>query len=148
MQFRIELDSNTNPVLKRQFAEYLYDRMTDDLHRLVKKYDQKYRVREKDVLSSTLIKWKGEIPPYLNLPYYVENCLILSYSSNTYVIKVNERWLVKGTLTPVKFLIRMLEYGTTTIIPFPLIRRLFTWYSNNYLNLFPEFVEERIDDIL
>jgi len=145
MQFRIIVGDNVSPRINREFSNYIFDRMKRDLHKLVKHYHKKYEVREKYILKSSLIKWKGKVPSHLDLPYYIENCLILSYVQGTYVIRINPKQVIKGSLTPVKLLIKMLEYGTTIVPAFPMLRRLFRWYSENYLNLLPEFMEERMN---
>ena len=148
MQFKIYLNEEMPMRIKREFAIYLFKKMKEDLKYRVKQYYKKYEVREGLVLNSTLVKWNGKIPSHLNLPYYVENCLTLSCSYGEFYIKVDDHQLVQGSRTPVSLLIKMLEYGTEEIPRFPLVRRLFSYYSNNYLSLFNEFVEERAGDIL
>lgn len=148
MQFKIYLNEEMPMRIKRKFAIYLFDKMKEDLKYQVRQYHKKYEVREGLVLNSTLVKWNGKIPSHLNLPNYVENCLTLSCSYGEFYIKVDDRQVIRGSRTPVLLLIKMLEYGTEEIPQFPLVRRLFDNYSNNYLNIFNEFVEERAGDIL
>lgn len=148
MQFKIYIGENIPMRIKRKFALYIFRKMKEELRYKVRRYHRKYEVRESLVLSSTLVKWNGKVPSHLNLPNYVENCLTLSYSYGDFYIKVDDRQLIRGSRTPVFLLIKMLEYGTEEIPRFPLVRKLFDYYSNNYLNLFTEFAEERAGDIL
>lgn len=144
MQFEIKLKQDTNRLLYREFSEYVFFCMKKTLSSQVHKYSKKYKVRESVILESPLIKWKGQPPSRIDLPYYVENCLELVNIKGTYVIRLNDTWLVKDSLTKVKTLVRILEFGTLKIPALPLVTRLFRQYSKYYKLLFTEFVKERV----
>lgn len=145
MQFEIKFESKVNPTIYREFSEFIFLHMKKAVSCQVRKNYKKYKLRENLILSSSLIKWKrGVAPSSIDLPYYVENCLELVNIKGVYVIRLNEFWLVRGSLTRVKTLIRILEFGTLKIPPLPVVSRIFRFYSKNYKNLFTEFVKERV----
>lgn len=144
MQFEIKFESKVNPTIYREFSEFIFLHMKKAVSFQVRKNYKKYKLRENLILSSSLIKWKEVAPSSIDLTYYVENCLELVNIKGVYVIRLNEFWLVRGSLTRVKTLVRILEFGTLKIPPLPIVSRIFRFYSKNYKNLFTEFIKERV----
>ena len=144
MQIEIKFSRKINPVIYSEYSKFIYSQMKKDIIKSVRKNSKKYKVREKFILESTLIKWKKDPPSRINLEYYLENCLELVDIKGTYVIRLNDSWLVKGSVTKVKTLVRILEYGTLKLPQLPVVRRVFNYYSKNYQNLFVEFMKERL----
>lgn len=142
MQFEIFVP-NANPYIYAEFSRFIFDDMKDTIKTLVDHNSKHYKIREPLVLSSSLIDWV-KTPKEINLEYYVKNCLELRKYHGKYIIRINPNKLIKGTKTPVIKLIRMLEYGTNRMPEYSLIRKVFAYYSKNYLTLFNKFVERRL----
>jgi hypothetical protein len=128
--------------LYRIYSEYLFKKIQRQLRKEVRKHIKRYEVRIPYLLTTSLIHWKKYPPKTINLFYYLDNCLELVNRKGTYVIKLNDYKLVRGSFTKVSTLIRILEYGTDKIPELPVIRHLFSYYSKNYNSLFNEFVKE------
>lgn len=146
MQIEIKFSRKINPVIYSEYSKFVYSQMRSDIIKSVRRNSKKYKVREKFILESDLIRWKSKPPTKINLLYYLENSIELVNIKGTYIIRLNDSWLVKGSITKVKTLVRILEYGTLKIPQLPVIRRVFNYYSENYQNLFTEFMKERLLD--
>lgn len=143
MQVNLVFDGKINPILYSKYANYLYNKMQEDISYQAHKHYKNYKVRENSILSCSLIRWNNGIPPQrINLVNYFDNCLELKYEQGIYTIKLNSYNIVKGSTTLVSKLIRILEYGTLKIPAYPLVRIIFNYYSNNYKNLFINFIKE------
>lgn len=142
MQFRIP-QGQIESRFYDDFCRYLFKRVNRSVEELASQ--KKYRVREKVVCSSTLLQWTvPEIPSEIGLYHYVINCLSLVYEKGEYIIQVNPRTLVRGTTTPVRTLVRLLEYGNEKLPPYPMITRVLEFYQENYSYFVKDYLRRKV----
>lgn len=138
---RLEIDpSKINKYFYKKICKLIYKTIVNDLRKNINK--KKYLVREKAVLESGIIKWKGKPPKQIDLVNYITNCLELVFERNMYVIRVNERQIISGSTTKVSTLIRLLEYGNEKLTPYPYITLLLKKYEQTYEQIAIEFFKE------
>lgn len=143
MLFRIHFNQEVYPPLYEDYCKFLFEEIKSSIRKSVN--PRKYRVREKLVINSKVLKWKVT-PESLDLTKYVNSCLEMVKVKGDYVIRLNQKTKVDGSLTKVSTLIRLLEYGNEKIPPVPTIRNVFRYYSENYGDLLSEFFERRMKD--
>lgn len=147
MQFEINLGDNINPTIYYEFSKYVFDSMKVSLKYQTYRNYKKYKLRERLVLKSSLIKWKrGVVPSGIDLPFYVSNCLELVNIKGKYVIRLNKYWVVKGSTTKVSTLVRLLEHGNDKVPPLPVVSKVFRVYSKYYKSLFSEYIIKKVID--
>lgn len=142
VRFKIHFDEIKDRKLYQEFCEFIYEEVVRSVKESINPL--KYHVREKDVLASSLIKWVHRPPKSINLPYYVENCLVLVKEKGEYVIQIDTSMRVHYSKTPVSTLIRLLEFGNEKVKPLPVIRRVLAYYQNNYPYLVKEFIKRKV----
>lgn len=144
MEIRIEMKEGVKPSICSSFARYLSRRLQRDISREVRRKSKNYKVREEFILTTPLIKWTSRPPKSIDLISYFDNCVEVKRLRGAYVIQINPRPLVKGSKTTVKYLIRVLEYGTQKLPALPVVRKIFSYYSRNYLKMFNDYLKESL----
>ena len=136
---RLEINKGKlNGYFYDKVCKLIYKSVIEDLKKNINK--RKYSVREEAVLESGIIKWKGAVPAHIDLVNYITNCLELVFEGNIYVIRLNDRQVVRGSTTKVSTLIRLLEYGNEKITPYPYITCLLKKYEKAYEQIADEFL--------
>lgn len=143
MQFKIHFEQRINPILYEDYCRFILDEVQDSIKDLINPL--KYKVREEYVLSTPLIKWI-KVPKRIDLVYYITHCLELVKIKGDYVIRVSPKLKLPYSLTKVSFLIRLLEYGNEKLPALPVIRRVLSYYANNYQKLFDIYFERRMTE--
>lgn len=128
--------------LYNDFSKYLYRKIQESVKSLAD--SRKYKVREKSVLESSVIKWRRDPLESINLIDYVINCLEIVKIQNEYVIRVKPFIKVRGSLTEVDTLVRLLEYGNEKVKPYPVITRILDHYKQNYQQMVKDFLREEV----
>lgn len=141
MQFKIHFDEEINPSLYDDYCEFIFERVKEDLYDLINPL--KYRVREKAVIESSVMRWVV-VPRTIDLARYIEDCLEMVKNKGEFVIRVRSDLRVRYSRTSVKTLVRLLEYGNEKIPPYPVVRRVLKYYSLIYKDLLVEFIRERM----
>ena len=143
MRLEIPIKNNDYDRVLNVYVRQLFKVIKDDIR--TKANIQKYKVREPYILSMDFIKWRNEVPDHIDLFYYVTRCLVLKKEKECYVITLNDRALVNGSLTLVKDLIRLLEYGNEKLPAYPLIRNILMYHQEHWKDEFSKVVARSLN---
>ena len=141
IQFKIS-NQNGDQGLYNDFCKYLFSEIKDAVSQLAD--PRKYKVRERYVIESSVIKWRGDPPDSVDLMKLVVNSLELVKIRGEYFIRVNDRRLIPRSSTKVSTLVRLMEYGNEKIRPYPVITRVLRYYYENYQSLVKDFLIKRL----
>lgn len=139
--FKIHFDEEIYRPLYNDYCKFLFGSIKDSIRRQMKK--EKYEIRESVIIKSSVIRWYKSPPKKLDIAKYINSCLELIKIRGEYVVALNERKRVKGSSTKVSTLVRLIEYGNEVITPYPLIRRIISYYQSHYKDMILEFMKER-----
>lgn len=142
IRFKIHFESIVERSLYEDYCKFIYESVQRTVKELID--PKKYRVREKLILESSVIKWEGHPPKHIDLAYYVENCLTMTKEDGEYVIHLDDYKVVTGSRTQVSTLVRLLEYGNEKIPPYPVVRRVMYYYYLKYPRLILQFMKARM----
>lgn len=142
LRFKIHFDYKVSPALYEDYSRFIYRAVKRKIAQNINPL--KYKIREPYILESSLIQWIGDPPEYIDLTYYINNCLEMRRERGEYVIQLNESLRIPGTYTKVSTLVRMLEYGTNKLPALPNIRRVMLYYSIVYQFQIIEYMKERL----
>ena len=135
---------NGSIALYNTFCKQLYNAIQRAIYNKADR--RKYQVREPYILQMNFIKWKGKPLDEINLYYYITHCLVLKQTNKGYVIELNNYMRVKGSMTLVKDLIRLVEYGNEVLPEYPLIREILSYYQNHYMDEYGNIVIQGLMD--
>lgn len=142
ISFKIHFDARINQSLYEDYCRFIFDSIQNNIEDLIN--SRKYKVRERLVLESSVIKWDIRPPSSIDLAKYVKNCLEMVRDKGEYVIQVSPLQKIENSSTKVSTLVRLLEYGNERIPPYPVIRTVMRYYRKFYSRLFIKFIKERM----
>lgn len=141
MRLEIKFNEEIHPSLYKDYSKFLYQSILRSISREIDPF--RYSIREPFVQQLGLIKWK-KYPRRVDLASQIKNCLILSKENGIYVIKLDDKSLVRGSRTKVSTVVRALEYGCKWMNPYPLVRRVLLDYQFHYDEMLVDFIRERM----
>lgn len=140
MRLEIPYDESYYRPLYDTYCKQLYKVIQDEI-RYSLNYN-KYLIREPYILKMNFIKWKNKPLDKIDLRFYITHCLVLNKTKDGYVIELNDTALVTGSLTKVKDLIRLIEYGNEILPAYPLIRNVLAYYQVHWQDEFQNVLEK------
>lgn len=139
LQLIIPIENEETGGLLDRYVRRLFQVIQQDIQ--YKANRKKYQVREPYILQMNFIKWNDKPPKELDLFYYITHCLCLHKGRGCYIIELDSRPLVTGSRTPVKDLVRLLEYGNEKLPAYPLISEILSYYQEHYEDEFVKVIE-------
>lgn len=142
MRLKITKEEGMSDYLYSEYSRFIFDNFKSDLSDFVNSNRRKYKLREKLILSSNFIRWKGT-PSTINVCQTIIDSVELYKQKGICWIRVNPNSIIPGSRTKVEVLVRLLEFGSGRFTPLPAIRLTISKYSKCQSKYFSKFLRRR-----
>lgn len=142
IQFKLSKPPRGDERLYEDYCRFIFSEIRKAVENLADPL--KYKVRSPDVLESSVIRWIGDPPDFIDLRSYVIRSLEMVRIKGEYIVRVSESQRVYGARTKVSTLVRLLEYGNEKVLAYPVITRVLQYYQKKYPYLLNEYFKKKV----